>query len=37
MDALFNTIIYYGFAAVLITFFAAVVWFGWLALSSLFK
>jgi len=36
MDPLFQTIIYYGFAAIIIAFIGAIIYFGWVALSSLF-
>ena len=35
MDALFQTIIYYGFAAIVVAFIGAIIYFGWLALSSM--
>lgn len=37
MDPLFSTILYYGFAALLVAFFVALLWLGWMALSNLIK
>lgn len=36
MDALFQTIIYYGFAAIIVAFIGAIIYFGWQALEGLF-
>jgi ABC-type uncharacterized transport system permease subunit len=35
MDPLFSTLTYYGFAAILVAFIGAIIYFGWTALSSL--
>lgn len=37
MDPVFQTILYWGFAAILVCFFIAIIWIGFMTLSSLFK
>ena len=37
MDALFQTILYYGFAAIVVCFFGAIIYFGYQALMGFFK